>query len=326
MGSRAQTQYCPDNSVEQTEIVRAVLTKTVNLRHFCLPSRQSDPSHDRIMLICDWLGNQATLRGKVRRVMDSPHRADDGGASMSIPAELAITVSGVLAAAVLRGFTGFGFGLAAVPLLSLALPPTQAVPLVVVLQSLVGLAGLRDAWRLCDWRAVRDLAPGLVCGIPVGLAILTTFPPDRVRLAIGLVIAGSVLVLWRGVRLAAIPSRAVTLAVGTLSGVMSGLSSMGGPPIVVYLLALAHSAARVRATSIVYFMLASLVSAAPMTWRGLIDRRVLVWALACLPVLLGGSWLGGWAFARAKPHHHRATALAVLSVLAALLILRALTS
>lgn len=239
---------------------------------------------------------------------------------------LITAVLGILAASILRGFTGFGFGLAAVPLLSLALPPAQVVPLVVVLQAIVGLAGLRSAWSLCDWPAVGRLTPGLLIGIPIGLAVLTEFAPNQVRLVIGMLIAASVIVLWRGVKLPPNPSRGVTLGVGMLSGVMSGLSSMGGPPVVVYLLALAHSAARVRATSIVYFMLSALVSLGPMTWRGLIGRDVLVWAAACVPVLFGGSWLGTWGFRRARPHHHRATALVVLSLLAAILIGRALAT
>ena len=58
---------------------------------------------------------------------------------------LLIAMFGVFAASVLRGFTGFGFGLAAVPLLSLALPPAKVVPFVVVLQVIVGVAGLRQA-------------------------------------------------------------------------------------------------------------------------------------------------------------------------------------
>jgi uncharacterized membrane protein YfcA len=67
-----------------------------------------------------------------------------------MPATLLVAVFGVFAAAVLRGFTGFGFGMAAVPLLSLALPPAKVVPLVVVLQVIVGVAGLRTASRQCD--------------------------------------------------------------------------------------------------------------------------------------------------------------------------------
>jgi uncharacterized membrane protein YfcA len=117
----------------------------------------------------------------------------------------------------------------------------------------------------------------------------------------------------------------LTASVGLTAGIMSGLASMGGPPVVAYLLALAHSAARVRATSIVYFMLAALASLAMMALRGLIDREIMVWAAASVPVLLAGTYLGNWGFARARPHHHRITALVLLSVLGAMLILRALS-
>ena len=241
-----------------------------------------------------------------------------------MPVPLLIAVLGVFAASVLRGFTGFGFGLAAVPLLTLALPPTKVVPFVTVLQVLVGLSGLRTAWPIADWRAVLGLGPGLVLGIPVGLLVLTEVPPNGVRLAIGLLIAVSVVVLWRRVRLPPRPSRGVTLAAGLVSGMMNGLASMGGPPVVVYLLALSHGAAVVRASSIVYFLFAAIVTAIPMAARGLVDREVLLWSVASIPVLLVGSAVGNWAFARARPEYHRLTALVVLSLLAVALIGRSL--
>jgi uncharacterized membrane protein YfcA len=200
---------------------------------------------------------------------------------------LILPMAGVFAASVLRGFTGFGFGLAAVPLLSMALPPAQVVPLVVTLQVVIGGAGLRAAATECDWRAVRMLLPGLVLGVPIGLLILTELP-------------------------------------ALVSGVISGLASMGGPPVVVYLLALGHTAARMRATAIVYFMLSGCISLIPMSLRGLITRDILIWSLASLPVLFGGSWIGTLTFHKAKPRHHRMVALITLSALAALLIGRGL--
>jgi hypothetical protein len=237
---------------------------------------------------------------------------------------LVLTMIGVMAASVLRGFTGFGFGLAAVPLLSLALPPAQVVPLVVSLQVLVGMGGLHEAWGLCDWPSVRRLIPGLVLGVPVGVLILTALPADPVRLMIGGLIGLSVLLLYRGARLPPNPSRLVTGAVGLLSGVISGLASMGGPPIIVYLMARGHGPQRVRATAIVYFFLAGCVTGVPMLIRGLITQQVLIWTAACLPVLVAGSWIGTVAFRKAQPRHHRLTALVTLSALAALLLARTL--
>src|ERR1700761_6936682 len=159
---------------------------------------------------------------------------------------------GVFAASILRGFTGFGFGLASVPLLSLALPPAQVVPLVVVLQVLVGTLGLKDAARQCDWHAVFTLAPGLIMGVPIGLLILTALPANPVRLVIGAVLLFSVVLTAKGPRLPPNPSRLLSAGVGLASGIINGLASMGGPPIIVYLLAIGHSTARLRATSIVY--------------------------------------------------------------------------
>lgn len=237
---------------------------------------------------------------------------------------LPVVLAGVFLAAFLRGFTGFGFGLAAVPLLSLALPPAEVVPFVVVLQVVVGLGGLRSAWPHCDWRSVRLLLPGLVTGIPIGIAALSLLPANPVRLAIGLIVAASVVLLWRGARLPRQPSAFIALGVGLLSGVISGLSSMGGPPIVVYLLALGHPASVVRATSMIFFMLSGMTSMVPMSFTGLIGREVLTWTAIATPVLLLGSWLGTWGFHRASPQHHRITALTVLSVLSVVLIGRAL--
>ena len=237
---------------------------------------------------------------------------------------LLIALPGVFAASVLRGFTGFGFGLAAVPLLSLALPPAKVVPFVTLLQVLVGFGGIRSAWRKTDWRSVFGLAPAFVLGIPIGLFFLTEFSPNRVRLAIGFLIAGCVLLLWRRLRLPPNPSLGVTLAVGLASGVMNGLASMGGWPVVIYLLAVGHDAANIRATTIVYFLFASLVTIAPMAVRGLLDREVLTWSVAAIPVLWLGSALGTRAFAIARPHHHRLTALIVLALLSAMLVIRAL--
>jgi len=233
-------------------------------------------------------------------------------------------VLGAFLAALLRGFTGFGFVMAAVPLLSLALPPTEVVPLAILLQIEVGLIDLRAAVRVCDWRSLAWLVPGMALGTPLGLLVLTILSANHARLAIGLLIAGSVALLKRGLRLPERPSRWLTLGVGMVSGTMSGMAGISGPPVVAYLLALPHSTAVVRASAIVFFVATASVAAILMTDRGLIDRQELIWSALAFPALFIGTRLGAWGFRRTTPRQHRATALSVLATLALLLILRAL--
>jgi hypothetical protein len=71
---------------------------------------------------------------------------------------LAFVLLSAFCAALLRGFTGFGFAIAAVPLLSLGLPPARVVPLAVLMQLLASLLDLRAAARITDWRSARQSA------------------------------------------------------------------------------------------------------------------------------------------------------------------------
>lgn len=237
---------------------------------------------------------------------------------------LVFVLLSAFAAALLRGFTGFGFAIAAVPLLSLSLPPSRVVVLTVVLQVLASLADLRSAARATDWHALRWLSPGMVIGTPLGLVLLTHLSANSARLVIGGLILGSVVLLGCDVRLPPRPPNLAITAVGLASGLMNGLAAMSGPPVVAFLMALPHSAVVVRATSLVFFTFTAIVAVVPMAVAGLIDREILLLAVVAWPTLLAGTRLGAWGFRRAKPHHHRRVALTVLTVLATILIARAL--
>ncbi len=154
--------------------------------------------------------------------------------------------------------------------------------------------------------------------------LLTRLSPQHARLAFGLIILGSAILLSRGLRMPQRPPRWMIGGIGLVSGLMNGLAAVSGPPVVAFLMAMPHSAAVIRASSLVFFTFTAAVAIVPLALTGLIDRETLLSALAAWPVLLLGTQLGGWGFRHAKPHHHRRVALSILIVLAATLIVRAL--
>ncbi len=237
-----------------------------------------------------------------------------------------LVVVAIFLASVLRGFTGFGFALAAVPMLSLALPPARVVPIVVMLQAIVAFSDLRGSWRECDWGSTRWIIGGLVVGTPLGIALLTSLPPDRVRLAIGLLIGASVALLGAGLQLPVRPPRALALAAGVTSGIVNGLAAIAGPPIVAYFLALPHASRVARPSIIVVFAATGVAGVTTLLLRGLVQREAVMLSLVALPGLFVGSRLGVTGFRRSNPKLHRPVALVVLSLLASMLIVRALTS
>ena len=116
------------------------------------------------------------------------------------PGEIAFCLAVVLAAGFMRGFTGFGFAMAAVPLLALVIAPVRAVPFVILLQLLAGLWDWREARRHAHWRSLPWLMAGALVGTPLGTLGLALLNAEW-RFPIAGAFGGSVFVdggnVWR---------------------------------------------------------------------------------------------------------------------------------
>lgn len=226
-------------------------------------------------------------------------------------------------AGILRGYTGFGFALAAVPALTLILDPADMVPAVTVITLVGGLQLVIKVWRQADWPSVWLLLAGAVIGLPPGVAMLRFLPPDLMRAFIGLTVLVAVLLLWRGFTISEGPSKAMRLALGALSGLLNGSTSMGGPPVIIYFLASPAGAAVGRASLLVYFFLLSWVTLGSAALGGLLTIHVLLLSLLMLPAMSFGNWVGAQLFDKSTAATYRRVALIVLAAVAAIAVARA---
>jgi uncharacterized membrane protein YfcA len=221
----------------------------------------------------------------------------------------------VFGAGVLRGFTGFGFALAAVPLLGLVRPPAEAVPVAISLQFLGGLFDLRAAARQGHWPSLRWLMTGAVLGSPLGMLLLGHMSPALARTLIGSITLSAVVVL-AGVRDTwGATGRGATAAAGFIAGLFNGLAGMPGPPAVAYYVAQPLHADTIRASLLIFFLAtsaAALASAAPF---GLLDLAVVARAALLLPLMIAGGALGGLAYGKGSAALHRRTSMALLAAI-----------
>ncbi|MFZ6763046.1 sulfite exporter TauE/SafE family protein [Pseudoroseomonas sp. WGS1072] len=228
----------------------------------------------------------------------------------------------VFLAGLIRGFTGFGFSIAAVPLLSLLYPPAEVVPVVMLLQLAISLDGLRGAWALADRASLGLLSLGALLATPLGLWGLAQLPPAPVRLVIAGVVALAVVILAGGRRMTRPPSGGATLAFGLASGLFNGLAGIPGPPVIAYYLASPLATATARASMIVLFLLTSLGALLPLAAMGMVGQASLLSALLGLPAVWAGSWLGTRMFLRSPDARYRRVALAILGGTALLAVAR----
>lgn len=230
----------------------------------------------------------------------------------------------VFLAGLLRGFTGFGFALAAVPVITLFVEPAAVVPAIPIVAMVAGAEQFGRAWKEANWRAIRRLLVGAIAGTPAGVLVLTLLPGNIMRALIGSVLLLAVLLLWRGYRFSRTPSTMAQVGVGILSGFLNGSTAMGGPPVILFFLASPEGISIGRASLLVYFFFISAWSIAAQATAGLMNLRVMVLALLMIPFMAAGNVIGDRMFKRSSVAAYQRIALVFLLTIAVLAIARAL--
>ena len=230
----------------------------------------------------------------------------------------------ILFAAILRGFTGFGFAIAAVPLASLVMPPSRTVAAVLLMQLAIGLRDCFAEWRHANRAAVVRLTLAAIIGMPLGVAALAFSSASLVRAMLGLMVLAAVALTWKPRPAHHRPHPATVAATGFAAGIFHGLAAMGGPPTVAFFLAYERRVAVTRSSLMVFFPVLSLLGLPMVAAAGLVDGAAILLAALGMPLMVGGGWLGARAFQHYGARSYRPLALGALLLTAVASITRAL--
>jgi uncharacterized membrane protein YfcA len=157
---------------------------------------------------------------------------------------------------------------------------------------------------------------GCIVATPLGVWLLATMPAPPMQVALGLVVLAAAALLLRGYVLQTMPGRAATVAAGAASGLLNGAFGIGGPPVILFFFASPAGVAVGRASVIAYFLGTDIVGLAFMLREGLIRTTQLWLALAFLPAVLAGNWLGARGFRGVDHATFKRWVLVLLAVLA----------
>lgn len=199
----------------------------------------------------------------------------------------------ILLAYFIRGISGFGSGLVAIPLLALYLPLQFVVPLVLVTDfsaSAVLGSGTRQHAR---WDEVRFLLPASAVGIVLGITLLIHLPRQPLLTGLG------VLVLLFGIRSMLNLhgekhiSRWWAMPAGLTGGMIGALFGTGGPPYVIYLSHRLRDKSELRATFSALFLIDGGLRMITFIIAGLLWQNHIVMALlGALPLMALGLYAG----------------------------------
>lgn len=202
----------------------------------------------------------------------------------------------VVIAGYVQNLTGFAFGLVLLGLVGLGRIASIAdVANVVSLLTLVNAAMLFGATRpQFEWRVLGPLLAASQLGVVAGVCLLSWLGGGLVMalsLLLGLTIIGCAGMLTRSASALARPSSRMSfVAFGAASGVLGGLFSTAGPPLVYHLYRQPMPARAIRDTLVAVFAANALLRLAIMLPTGRVSTTALTLSAETLPLVLLQTW------------------------------------
>ena len=239
------------------------------------------------------------------------------------------TLAAALAIILLAGFTqsttGFGFALVATSLLLFLLEPKSVVAINIILGSINSILILFRWRKHVDLRRVALIFAGSIFGIPLGAYLLTSLDPSTIKLVIAILIIPLAISLLLGRSYRFKHDTLGHVVAGFISGALVASTSIGGPPVILFLLSQDLDKERFIGTLNAYFISLGLVTIGTYSFLGMITVDILKQVGIFLPALVLGFYAGTKATHRISAALFRKLAVSLILVSALAIIVTTLT-
>jgi hypothetical protein len=199
----------------------------------------------------------------------------------------------VFAGHLVKGVSGFGSALFAVPLLLLILDIKLVTPVFLLFDFISGVLLVGSNWRSIDRRLLLLLVSGMLVGTGLGTWALLSLSHEVLKRILGVLVTGWALVrlLNKEPRMLS-PGRSLSATLAPLSGFLGGtlgaMFSVNGPPIIIYLSQVLKEKEAFRATLYGVFLADACYKMVLFTANRLLHRDVFRFALLMAPFLVAG--------------------------------------
>jgi uncharacterized membrane protein YfcA len=221
---------------------------------------------------------------------------------------------GALAGGFVSGLAGFGTALMALGIWLYALPPSVAVPLVLICSIVAQTSTLPSIWRSIDFTLVWPFLIGGLAGVPLGTLMIAHADPRVFKLSIGVLL----LVFPTALYFNSTPiaprfgGRTADGMVGFAGGILGGLAGLSGPPPILWANLRGWDKEERRGIFQTFNWTILTASLGLQAGTGLVDVEVLWLALLAFPATLFGAWIGARAYHALSDRNFRDVALGLL--------------
>jgi uncharacterized membrane protein YfcA len=206
----------------------------------------------------------------------------------------ALLFLGALAGGFVSGLAGFGTALMALGIWLYVLPPSLAVPLVLICSVVAQTATLPSMWRSFDFTLIWPFIIGGLVGVPVGTLLVAQADPHVFKLTFGvlLLVFPAVLYFQRAPMAFGFGGKTADTGIGFAGGILGGFAGLSGPIPILWASVRGWNKEERRGIFQVFNWTILLAALCLQIGTGLIKQDVIWLALVAFPGTLLGTWLG----------------------------------
>ena len=221
---------------------------------------------------------------------------------------------GAVAGGFVSGLAGFGTALMALGIWLYVLPPSLAVPLVLICSITAQISTLLSFWRFIDFRLVWPFLIGGLAGVPLGTMLVTYADPHLFKLGVGLLLVIFPTVLYFNHTQIALShgGRTADAAVGFAGGILGGLAGLSGPLPTLWVSVRGWGKNERRGVFQTFNLTVLSAALCLQFGSGFITREVGWLALYALPGTFLGAWLGARTYHALSDRNFRDVVLGLL--------------
>ncbi len=194
----------------------------------------------------------------------------------------------IFLASMIRGLTGFGLALIAVPLIQFFLPVTDTAVFIAFINFIFSIVYFQKSKEIVKGQPLGIMALTTGAGVAAGTVILKYVPSSSIQLVWGVLIILIVIFMIRGLSFGITSDKTALSVSGLFGGVLAGCTGIIGPPVAVILSSTKTPKEKFNAIISVFILFAVTYALIFYMVAGLIRKETLMLAICSVPALLLG--------------------------------------
>lgn len=231
------------------------------------------------------------------------------------PRDLTMAAAAVFIASMVRGFAGFGLSAVVMASVVTIIPPVQLIPICYLLEGTASILMFRGGLKDADMTIVWGLVIGSAIGVPAGLLVTTTIDIDLSKLIALLLILGLTIAQLFRLRPKFLATKKGPYAAGLIAGIASGLASVGGMVVALFVLARDAEARQMRASLVMYLFIGMFTSMVFLLIYDVMNMAAFRRGALLSPLVFAGVFAGTFLFRPSLARFYKRVCLGLLIAL-----------